>query len=75
MELSFKIKRFQLEIELESEKEFHSLSNQFLSLLRGSFPQRLQSRLNAIENKENPDELDIVKAKVKELCRKFPVYR
>ena len=53
MELSFKIKRFQLEIELESEKEFHSLSNQFLSLLRGSFPQRLQSRLNAIENKEN----------------------
>ena len=53
MELSFKIKRFQLEIELESEKEFHSLSNQFLSLLRDSFPQRLQSRLNAIENKEN----------------------
>ena len=30
---------------------------------------------DAIENKENSDELDIVKAKVKELCRKFPVYR
>ena len=30
---------------------------------------------DAIENKENPDELDIVKGKVKELCRKFPVYR
>lgn len=30
---------------------------------------------NAIENKENSDELDIVKSKVKELCRKFPVYR
>ena len=30
---------------------------------------------DAIENKENSDELDIVKAKVKELCRKFPVYK
>ena len=30
---------------------------------------------DAIENKENSDELDIVKGKVKELCRKFPVYR
>ena len=30
---------------------------------------------DAIENKENSNELDIVKAKVKELCRKFPVYR
>ena len=30
---------------------------------------------DAIENKENSDELDIVKAKVRELCRKFPVYR
>ena len=29
----------------------------------------------AIENKENSNELDIVKAKVKELCRKFPVYK
>ena len=53
MEPSLKIKSFQVEIELESEKEFHSLSDQFFSLLRGSFNQRLQSRLNAIENKEN----------------------
>ena len=30
---------------------------------------------DAIENKENSNELDIVKAKVKELCRKFPVYK
>ena len=30
---------------------------------------------DAIENKENSDELDIVKDKVKELCRKFPVYK
>tara|TARA_Y100000746_G_scaffold113939_1_gene97414 strand:+ start:4657 stop:5922 length:1266 start_codon:yes stop_codon:yes gene_type:complete len=30
---------------------------------------------DAIENKENSDELDIVKAKVRELCRKFPVYK
>ena len=30
---------------------------------------------DAIENKENSDELDIVKEKVKELCRKFPVYK
>ena len=30
---------------------------------------------DAIENKENSDELGIVKEKVKELCRKFPVYR
>ena len=53
MERSFKIKSFQVEIELDSEKEFHSLSNQLFSLLRDSFAQRLQSRLNAIENKEN----------------------
>ena len=30
---------------------------------------------DAIENKENSDELGIVKEKVKELCRKFPVYK
>ena len=30
---------------------------------------------DAIENKENSDELDIVKDKVKELCKKFPVYK
>ena len=30
---------------------------------------------DAIENKENSDELDIVKDKVRELCRKFPVYK
>ena len=30
---------------------------------------------DAIENKENSDELDIVKTKVRELCRKFPVYK
>ena len=30
---------------------------------------------NAIENKENSDELGIVKDKVKELCSKFPVYK
>lgn len=30
---------------------------------------------DAIENKENSAELDIVKAKVKELCKKFPVYK
>jgi glycine hydroxymethyltransferase len=30
---------------------------------------------DAIENKENSDELDIVKEKVKELCKKFPVYK
>ena len=30
---------------------------------------------DAIENKENSDELGIVKDKVKELCRKFPVYK
>ena len=30
---------------------------------------------DAIENKENSEELDIVKDKVKELCRKFPVYK
>ena len=30
---------------------------------------------DAIENKENSDELDIVRDKVKELCRKFPVYK
>ena len=30
---------------------------------------------DAIENKENSDELGIVKDKVKELCSKFPVYK
>jgi glycine hydroxymethyltransferase len=30
---------------------------------------------DAIENKENSAELDIVRAKVKELCKKFPVYK
>ena len=30
---------------------------------------------DAIENKENSTELDIVRAKVKELCKKFPVYK
>ena len=30
---------------------------------------------DAIENNENSDELGIVKEKVKELCRKFPVYK
>jgi len=30
---------------------------------------------DAIENKENSGELDIVRAKVKELCKKFPVYK
>ena len=30
---------------------------------------------DAIENKENSDELGIVKEKVKELCSKFPVYK
>ena len=30
---------------------------------------------DAIENKGNSDELDIVKDKVRELCRKFPVYK
>ena len=30
---------------------------------------------DAIENKENSDELGIVKGKVKELCSKFPVYK
>ena len=30
---------------------------------------------DAIENKENSDELGIVKDKVKELCNKFPVYK
>ena len=28
-----------------------------------------------LKNKENSDELDIVKDKVKELCKKFPVYK
>ena len=30
---------------------------------------------DAIENKENSAELDIVRAKVKELCKEFPVYK
>jgi len=30
---------------------------------------------DAIENKKNSAELDIVRAKVKELCKKFPVYK
>jgi glycine hydroxymethyltransferase len=30
---------------------------------------------DAIENKEKSVELDIVKVKVKELCKKFPVYK
>ena len=30
---------------------------------------------DAVENKDNSDELDIVRTRVKELCAKFPVYK